>query len=285
MLMRSYSPTANEGTLGLSPITLGAKISSLEIGGFVFTETAHKSNQTLPRHCHERANIAFVLNGSFTEIVGKRRFECASHSVMIKPAGEAHANQYGRGGMRGILIEAQPQKLASLHSLGNAFNRVSHVHGAMLSMLAMRIYKEMHLMDSASLLAIEGLSLELIAELSRLPELICQRRRPRWLLRAKEILHEHPAESVSLSGVARMVDIHPVHLAREFRKSYGCTLGEYLRKLRIQSACHKLSTSDLPLVEIALDCGFLHQSHFSRVFKQYLGMTPTQFRSLYRTLR
>lgn len=285
MPMTSYSPTASEQSLRLSPITLGDKLSSLEIGGLVFTETTHKPNQTLPRHYHERANIAFIVKGSFNELVGKQRFECASHSVMIKPAGEAHANQYGRDGMRGILIEAQPQKLASLHSLGNAFNRVNHVRGAMLSMLGMRIYKEMHLMDSASLLAIEGLSLELIAELSRLPDLICQRRRPRWLLRAEEILHEHSAESVSLSGVAKMVDIHPVHLAREFRKFYGCTLGEYLRRLRIQSACHKLSTSDLPLVEIALDSGFSHQSHFSRLFKQYVGMTPTQFHSLYRTLR
>src|SRR5688572_11899762 len=126
----------------LSPITLGDKLKCLETGGLVVTETAHKPNQTLPRHYHEQANIAFILSGSFTEIVNKRHFECASQSLIIKPAGEAHSNQYGRGGMHCLLIEAQPHKLESLQPLATAFTRVSHVRGAMLSMLGTRIHKE-----------------------------------------------------------------------------------------------------------------------------------------------
>ena len=138
-------------------------------------------------------------------------------------------------------------------------------------------------MDSASLLAIEGLSLEVIAELSRYSN--SERKVPRWLERAKEILHEHSSETISLGDVAKAVDIHPVHLARAFRKFYGCTSGEYLRGLRIQFACRKLSTSDMPLVEIALAAGFSHQAHFSRLFKRHTGMTPTEFRSLCRIPR
>jgi len=85
---------------------------------------------------------------------------------------------------------------------------------------------------------------------------------------------------------AETVDIHPVHLAREFRKFYGCTLGEIIfRGLRIQFACRKLSTSDMPLVEIAWAAGFSHQAHFSRLFKHHIGMTPTEFRSLSRITR
>lgn len=164
-----------------SPITLGDKLKSLETGGLVVTETAHKQNQILPRHYHDQANIAFVLSGSFTEIVDKRRFECASQSLMIKPAGEAHSNQYGPGKMHGLLIEVTSQKLESLHPLSNAFTRVNHVRGAMLSMLGMRTYKEMQLMDRASLLAIEGLALELVAELSRQPDHVSERKLPRWL--------------------------------------------------------------------------------------------------------
>lgn len=268
----------------LSPITLGDKLKCLEIDGFVFTETAHKPNHSLSRHYHEQANIAFIISGSFTETVDKRRFECASQSVIIKPAGEAHTNQYGSGGMRCLLIEAQSEKLESLQPL-DAFSQVDHVRSATLSMLGMRILKEMHLMDRASPLAVEGLSLELVAELSRCSELVSERKLPRWLEQAKEILHERSAESLSLRDVAKMIDIHPVHLAREFRKFYGCTLGEYLRQLRLQFACHKLSTSDIPLVVIALESGFSHQAHFSRLFKQYIGMTPTEYRSLYRTPR
>lgn len=275
--------TTAAGMPRLSPITLGQRLRCLEIGGLVFTETAHKPNQTLPRHYHEQANIAFILSGSFTEILDKRRFECASQSLIIKPAGEAHANQYGRGGMHCFLIEAQPQKLESLQPVANAFNRVNHVRGAMLSMLGTRIYKEMHVMDSASLLAIEGLSLELFAELSRHPDLVSERRLPRWLERAKEILHAHFSETLGLATIAKTVGVHPVHLAREFRKFYGCTPGEYLRALRIEFACRKLSTSAMALVEISLAAGFSHQAHFSRLFKRQIGLTPSEFRSLYRT--
>jgi AraC family transcriptional regulator len=268
-----------------SPITLGEKMRSVYAAGFDLTETTHHPNHKLSRHKHELANIAFTIDGSFTEILDKRRFECASQSIIIKPAGEAHANEYGSSGARCFLIEVGPQRLESLHPLSNLLNRVGHVRGAILSMLALRISKEMRVMDTASLLAIEGLTLELVVELSRHSSLLSERKVPRWLSRAKEMLHERYSENLNVGDVAKQVDIHPVHLAREFRRFYGCTLGEYLRGLRIQCACRKLSSSDMPLVDIALEAGFSHQAHFGRLFKRYIGMTPTEFRSLNRIPR
>src|SRR4030095_3988525 len=265
-----------------SPITLGARLQTINLAGFVLTETTHPPNHKLQRHKHELTNIAFTLNGSFTEILANRRLECGSQSVVFKPAGEAHANEYGRSGVRCLLVELQPQRLENLQPLSNVLSRVGHVRGSMLSMLALRLCIEMRVMDNASSLAIEGLLLEVIAELSRHSHFVSERRVPRWLERAREILHEHSSETIGLSDVAEAVDIHPVHLAREFRKFYGCTLGEYLRRLRIQFACHKLSTSAMPLIEIALAAGFSHQAHFSRLFKRYIGMTPAEFRLHYR---
>ena len=268
-----------------SPITLGERLRTVNAGGFVVTETTHQPNHKLRRHKHELTNIAFTLNGSFTEILDTRRFECGSHSIVFKPAGEAHANEYGRSVVRCFVIEVQPKRLESLHPLSSALTGAYHVRGAMLSLLAHRICGEMGVMDSASVLAIEGLSLEMIAELSRHSRLLSERRIPRWIEGAKEILHERYSETISLDEIARTVDIHPVHLAREFRKFYGCTLGEYLRRLRVQCACHSLSTTDMPLVEIALSAGFSHQAHFSTLFKRYIGLTPTEFRALNRTRR
>jgi AraC family transcriptional regulator len=223
-----------------SPITLGEKLKSLEIDGFVFTETAHKPNQTLPRHYHEHANIAFVLKGSFTEVLDRRIFECGRQSIIIKPSGEAHANHYGQRGMHCLLIEVQPQRLESLHPLSKTLNQISHFQGGMLSMLAMRIYKEMRITDSASHLAMEGLALELIAELSRHSNITRGLILPRWLKLSREILNAHFTETIRLADVAEKVDVHPVHLAREFRRFYGCSLGEYTRGLRIETACRKL---------------------------------------------
>ena len=268
-----------------SPITLGKRLRSVNSAGFDLTETTHQPNHKLLRHEHELANIAFTIDGSFTEILNRHRFECSSQSIVIKPAGEAHANEYGSTGARCFLIEIHPQRLEALHPLSNLLKRVAHLSEAMLSILVLRIRKEMRVMDTASLLAIEALTLELIVELSRNSLLRTERKLPVWLTRAKEMLHEHSSESITLSEVAQQVDIHPVHLAREFRRFYGCTLGEYLRGLRIHHACRELSLSNMPLVEIALAAGFAHQAHFSRVFKRYTGMTPTEFRAVNRIPR
>lgn len=81
-----------------------------------------------------------------------------------------------------------------------------------------------------------------------------------------------------LCELAASVPVHPVHLARAFRKRYLCSVGDYLRKLRIEAACQALLNSDTPIVEIALRCGFSDQSHLCRTLKQYTGMSPRHFR-------
>jgi AraC family transcriptional regulator len=82
--------------------------------------------------------------------------------------------------------------------------------------------------------------------------------------------------------VALDAGVHPVSLARAFRHHYGCTVGEYIRRLRIRYACDRLLGSDDSLVEIAYAAGFSHQAHLSRTFKRTLGLSPSQFRRLRR---
>jgi AraC family transcriptional regulator len=262
-----------------SPITLGSRLKTARVAGFVLTEATHLPNHRLPRHNHELTNIAFVLNGSFTEVLDRRSIDCLPQSLLVKPAGEAHANRYGRAGMRCLLIEFHQHQLESLHSWSQALNQVSQIRGGNLSMLGMRIYKEFRLMDGAAPLAIEGLMLELVAGLSRQLNIPSDSKRPRWLERARDILEADFHDSISLTHVAEAVDVHPVHLARVFRKHFDCTPGEYVRHLRIDFACRELSQSDTSLVEIALAAGFAHQAHFSRVFKAQTGMTPSEFRT------
>jgi len=265
-----------------SPITLGARLKTAKVAGFVLTETTHQPNYQLSRHYHELNNIAFVLSGSFTEVLDRRSIECQPQSLLIKPAGEAHANIYGRQGMRCLLIEVCPRQFESLHSWSQPLNEVSHLRGGSLSMLGMRIYQEFRLMDQATPLAIEGLMLELVAGLSRQRNVRLDVKRPRWLDRVREILEAGFHDSLSLADVAKAVDVHPVHIARMFRRHFGLTPGEYVRHLRIDFACRELSRSDASLVEIALAAGFAHQAHFSRVFKTQTGLTPSEFRKVCR---
>ena len=93
------------------------------------------------------------------------------------------------------------------------------------------------------------------------------------------MVHAGSSESLSLSQVARAVNVHPVYLAREFRRHYRCTVGEYVRRTRVEAACREMLKPDSSLAEIALICGFHDQSHFSRTFKRVMSVTPAVYRA------
>jgi AraC family transcriptional regulator len=92
------------------------------------------------------------------------------------------------------------------------------------------------------------------------------------------VIDHGDAGHVSLSSLARTVGRHPVHVAREFRRHYGTSIGEYHRRTRLRRA-RELMRSRAPFSEIAFACGFSSHSHLSRAFKAEFGMTPSAFRA------
>ena len=129
----------------------------------------------------------------------------------------------------------------------------------------------------------EGLLLELVAAASRLEDQSGTSSRAPWLEHAREQIHVDLAARPSLTGLAESVGVHPVTLARAFRRAFGCTVGEYVRSLRIERATRQLADTDLPLAEIALAAGFADQSHFSNSFRRYNGHSPHRFRRAIRS--
>jgi AraC family transcriptional regulator len=98
----------------------------------------------------------------------------------------------------------------------------------------------------------------------------------------KEFLRENFHAPPRLNEIAAAVDIHPTHLARVFRQFEHCTVGDYIRQLRIEFARERILKSNEPLVQIALAAGFADQTHFTRSFKRITGMAPTEFRSIFK---
>ena len=138
--------------------------------------------------------------------------------------------------------------------------------------LATRLYKELQAPDSVSPLVIDGLALELVAHAARDAIGKGISHPPLWLRRVEDILRSRFQDPPTLVELARVAGVHSVHLATTFRRHLRCTPGEYVRRRRIEFACRQLVRAT-PLVEIALDAGFAHQSHFCRVFKMVTGMT------------
>jgi AraC family transcriptional regulator len=120
--------------------------------------------------------------------------------------------------------------------------------------------------------------LEVLAECSRRRTGDSERQPPRWLHQVRELLQDRFAENLTHDVVAAAAGIHPVHLARVFRRHCGCTLGDYVRKLRVDFAARQLIATDESLAGIAIAAGFSDQSHFTRTFNGQTGMTPAAFR-------
>ena len=83
---------------------------------------------------------------------------------------------------------------------------------------------------------------------------------------------------LSLQVLAKESGYSRVHFSRMFRAATGYAPHNYLLKLRVDRVRELLLSSTLSLTEIALECGFSSHSHLSRVFRQVLGATPSEYR-------
>jgi AraC family transcriptional regulator len=204
---------------------------------------------------------------------------CSPGTIKVTPAGDRHCDSFGKSDVRGLLIEVTPDRAEAIRPYSAVLDQRRSLQGGPAATVARRLQEELGQSDTAALLAIEGLLLELVATISRIArEGMAARRPPSWLAAARDLIHAEPTARLSLAGVAELVGVHPITLARGFRATYGCSVGAYVRRLRVELAGRWLVETQLPLAEIALAAGFCDQSHFSNLFRRVTGVTPSQYR-------
>ncbi len=259
-------------------------LRTASVAGFTLTEGIHPDGSSLPWHTHAGPTICFVLHGAFTEISAGETLDCRPAMLKVTPAEERHWNRFDRGDAHGLLIEAEAARAEELRPHATVLDRHVSFQGGLPAAIARRIYEELRAMDDAASLAIEGLLLELLAAATRQGHTNSGTRgQPGWILRARDLLHADLTHRRTLADLAAEVGVHPVTLARGFRRSFGCSVGEYVRRLRIERAATQLGGSEVPLAEIALAAGFSDQSHFSNLFRRETGMSPSAYRRAMRT--
>ena len=205
------------------------------VQGFTLTEGRHPAGSSLPWHTHPGPTLCFVFAGAFTESFRGATLECVPGTLKVTPAVELHSNRFGRHATEGLLVEADPARLDRLGSSGSVLAERRSVRDAGLATLAWRLRGELRRTDTAAPLAIEGLVLEIVAGAARERELRVSGGAPRWLAAARDCLHD-ATWTGGLGELASEVGVHPVTLARGFRRAYGCSVGEYLRLVRVSRA-------------------------------------------------
>jgi AraC family transcriptional regulator len=243
------------------------------VGGLVLAEVEYRPQQRVCES-HGSARFMLVLRGGFGPGPEGRAGALLFAAGPDQPVLIASA-----AGARCLIVEMGEDWLARVRQGAPVPARSTWFRSGLITHLAHRLYGEFHLRDEVSRLAIESLALGVLAEASRRAWRETGAAAPEWLQRARAFIDEHFAEHLSLVMVAALAGVHPVHLARTFRRAYDTTFSSYLRSVRLDFAREQLATTSVPLAAIAAAAGFCDQSHFSRLFRRDTGLTPAAYRT------
>jgi AraC family transcriptional regulator len=252
--------------------TIDREISA---GQFVFREQHYGKRFALPWHEHPRAELCFLVEGSLREECRTGPLEYSRFAMTMKPGAIHHRLGSGPSGARCLVVTFPTGLLPEAFGSGapRVFGSESLTH------LGLRALSELRQPDPFSALALEGVGLELLAHGAR-KTADARDVGAQWLERARECLHDEAGPPPALGVLALRVGVPATTLAQAFRRRFGCSVGTYVRRLRVERAVHLLRQDDLPLAEIAHRCGFFDQSHFTRVFRAAHGVPPGLFRQM-----
>ena len=146
-----------------------------------------------------------------------------------------------------------------------------------IKFLFIQLYREFSNQDSASQASLNSILLHIMGHKSHE---ITSNKTPSWVSKIREFLHDNWSTNFSLQQMSVIINVHPITISKNFTRYFGCTLGEYIRKIRIEKAISMIRTTNLTLTDIAFTCGFADQSHFIRWFKKFTGTVPLQYRKI-----
>jgi AraC family transcriptional regulator len=254
----------------------GATQRRAEGAGLVLSEVTHLHGRKLPEHTHQSAYFGLLLDGGYTERFTQRTTEYGPFTLGFHPPEFTHTDEIGACGSRMFCIEVRDKFWTKVREYLTAPKFIPDLCGAETTWLAVRLYRNFRagILDAFHM---EEICAEMVERCGQ-TTVSNETSSPAWLERAMELLRGSFRNPLTLDEIARQIGMHPIHLSRVFRKKYGCTMGEYVNRLRVQFACAEMSRGWPALNELALAAGFADQSHMGRVFLSRVGETPAKFR-------
>lgn len=254
----------------------GKVVNSLDDNGVIIS-TTHYSVEECGQglHYHENPHICFLLAGGDMESRNNLSYERKTGDIYFYYAGEEHASISRKSVSKHTNIEFG-QAFLKKYNLSESQIERAVKDNLDAKFLILKMQQEMLLDDDCSHPAIQSLLLNLI-DYSKNPahEFV-----PKWVRRLDDLLNDKWNEQLTLENLSTAVETHPVTISKYFRRYFSCTLGEYLRKLKIGKSLSLIKNSEMSLTEIAFHCGFADQSHFTRNFKEMTGFLPKDFRKI-----
>lgn len=226
-------------------------------------------------HFHDNPTICFMLQGGGMEKRNRHSYERGASDVRFYHATEPHQS----------IIKVFPSKCVNLE-LEEDFLKRFEISETLINLavtknldirfLMLKIHSELLVNDSFTNSSVKMLFLSMLDQTKE----TTKRKTPNWISKLDELLNDNWSETPSLEDLAANLNVHPVTISKHFTRYFSCTLGEYMRKVKINKSIYLVKNTQLSLTEIAFICGFFDQSHFTRNFKKLTGFLPKEFRQL-----
>lgn len=225
-----------------------------------------------PKHIDFKNRISIILQGTLKEVACGKEVFAKTGNIVFKPRDVVHTNSFGKEVTRIVSVEFDDHFLEKniATSIDDWLWFCQPTLAAMTLRFAQNLTRfndKQHLLED--ILEIYG-ALPMKGKKSALV--------PSWMTLIEEKIQDEYATVIQSKSLANMVGVHPVYLARVFRRIHRCSIKTYLHRIRLNRALQELNNSDKPLTHIALDAGFADQSHFNRIFKQHISVSPGNFR-------
>lgn len=254
---------------------LGKVLDLSEADGILAGATSYYPDDgTAVMHYHENPHLSFVLNGGGIVKLEASEFERAPGQIMFFHAGQPHQCITKRFPTQNVNLELEFFFLRDNKITESAVN-ASIRKNPNAKFIMLKVYKELLAADDFSASTIKMLLLNLICAAREI-----ENDKPLWVGVVYELMNDKWNEPLSLRDLSRAAGVHPVTVSKFFPKYFACTFGEYMRRLKIEKSLQMIKNSSRSLTEIAYECGFYDQSHFTRTFKHLTGFLPNSYAKL-----
>ncbi|HEX6250681.1 MAG TPA: AraC family transcriptional regulator [Gemmatimonadaceae bacterium] len=241
------------------------------------SESTYAGGLEQPTHGHHPAYFTAVLSGEYEERTGRVRRVVGSGVLLYHPADEEHAVRFIARDTRVFrILPLAPMLEAERLTRASFASALARAESGAHDIVA-RMREHYLAADPAAPLVIDGLACELI---------VCcagGRGGGSWncagASRARDLLEANLGRPPSLNALAAVAGCHPITLARAFRRSYGCSIGAYVRRRRLEQASSMLRTTALPISAVSARTGFADQAHLTRALRRATGYTPAVLRA------
>jgi AraC family transcriptional regulator len=195
---------------------------TLDSPGFRLRETVSDAAQVVPVQPHALAKLCLAVEGDYEVNWGRTRLRCGPASLVFWPPGQVYGARTDTGS-RCLVVEIDPAVFLSAADGLLDFEHLTAARRAPPHWLAFELRRELELGDDLSSTSVENTVVALLSELGKRPGLEAPSAAPSWLERVREQIQDEFDRHHTLESLAQAARVHRVHVAREFRRRFGCT--------------------------------------------------------------